>query len=267
MVKHASRGLVLNGYSNLQIFNFLFWVVIIAFFLIAYGMFPFPNLIKQDLSESTQGQFCMMLKPRWEDRTVKMNIITFMIIFIQLFFSLRYIMNIKKYLKRQNLNMRTFSQLGGTARRNLYTLGQTYIYFSVCVLWYFFENLFIETLQYFDDQLGRRKSFIIYNVLWIFIVDLFFGLFVPIKHIITSYRTLPVLWNKNEISHEKRFFTNVQRFEPRRDFELNENALNGEEIRRIKRRVEGKENLQTTRDDQKKIPSRREGPSLVNIEC
>ena len=264
-MKHASRGLVLNGYSNLKMFNFLFWIIIIAFFLIAYGMFPFPNLVKQDFSESTHGQFCMMLKPQWEDRTVQMNIITFMLIFVQIYFSLRFLMNIKKYLKRQNLNMRTFSQFGGTARRNLYTLGQTYIYFSVSVLWYFFENLFIEILQYFDNQLDRKTSFIIYNALWIFIIDFFFGLFVPIKHIITSYRNLPVLWNRIEVPHEKRFFTNVQRFEPRRDVELKEISSSSVEIRRIRSRVEGNENVLTAKDEERKIPQRRE--SLVTIEC
>ena len=71
-----------------------------------------------------------------------------------------------------------------------------------------------QTLKFLDDNIDRNTSFLIYNAIWIILVDLFFGIFVPIKHIIISYKTLPVLWNRMEVCPEKEFFTNMQRLEP-----------------------------------------------------
>ena len=163
--------------------------------------------------------------------------------------------------------MRTFSQFGGTSSRNLYTLKQTYAYISVCVLWVFLDNLLIETLQFFDDQLDRKTSFIIYNTFWFCLIDFFFGLFVPIKHIFTSCRTLPVLWNRVETHHEERFFMSVRRLEPRRDFEMKEIAPRGIEFRSTREKIEGSRKLPTIPEEENKSPGRKERPVLVPIDC
>ena len=60
-----------------------------------------------------------------------------------------------------------------------------------------------------------------------------------------------------EVCPEKEFFTNMQRLEPRRDFGLSESGLDLEEMRRMRQRDEGKEELQTMRDREKKLPQGR----------
>ena len=271
-MKHASHGLLVNGYPNLKIFNFLFWVMISTFFLVGYGTFSVPHFIKQNFSEAVEGQICMKLDLNWEESTIKIKIMTCFMIFLEVFFSMRFLTNVWKFTKKQNLNMRTFSQYGGTSNRNLYTLRQTYTYYVVIVLWSFSDNVFIVVSHFFDKKMDGKTSFLIHNVLWLILIDFFFGILIPIKHIITSKNSLPVLWHSVAQSQEKRFFLSLRSIEPRRDVESGREILSvpgtSKDTKTKTSKVEGNRKLVNTQDGLPiSLAWRSKRQTLVPIEC
>ena len=267
-MKHSHRGLVMNGYPNLRIFNFIFWVVTGIFFLMGYGTFPLSNLIKRDLFKTVKGQFCMNLRLNWEETTIKVKLISCFIFFIEVFFSLRFVMNIWNYSSNQNLNMRTFSQYGGTYNRNLYTLNQTYIYFLVTIVWVFFDNVLVVVLQFMKSEIDENTCFLLHNAPWLVLIDLFFGIVVPIKHIINSRKSFPVLWQTRERCQKKSFFMSVTTIEPRRDFEPIKRTSEVKDIRNTIFRMEDKSRLETSQEDKLLLlPSTSRIQALAPIEC
>ena len=109
-----------------------------------------------------------------------------------------------------------FSQFGGKYQRNLFTLIQTRRYLMVCVSLVFLENFVIIMLEVYRKELMKETQFIIYNILWIVLSDIFFGVYVPLKHIFLSRRTLPELWSEYGIVQTSRFYVSKQSFIPRR---------------------------------------------------
>ena len=122
-------------------------------------------------------------------------------------FCLRFSRIITGYVEGQNLKeKKTFSQFEGKYQRNLFTLIQTRRYLMVCVSLVFLDNFVIIMLELYRKELGKDTQFIIYNILWIVLSDIFFGVFVPLNHIFLSRRTLPELWSKYGIVETSKFY-------------------------------------------------------------
>ena len=132
-------------------------------------------------------------------------------------FSLRFSKIITGYLEGQNWKeKKTFSQFGGKYQRNLFTLIQTRRYLMVCVSLVFLDNFVIIMLEVYRKELMKETQFIIYNILWIVLSDIFFGVYVPLKHIFLSRRTLSELCSEYGIVQTSRFYVSKQSFIPKR---------------------------------------------------
>ena len=123
---------------------------------------------------------------------------------------------ITDYVKGQNLNMTTFSQFGGKNQRNLFTVTQTHSYMLVCLSFAILDNVLIIIFQLYRGQMDKNTQFILHNLLWVAFIELFFGIYVPVKHIILSRECLPGLWWNNRIVQMKKFYVSKQMLCPRR---------------------------------------------------
>ena len=111
-----------------------------------------------------------------------------------IFFNMKFMRIVLSYKNGQNLHGRTFAQFGGNHMRNIMTGAQTIKYFLVCALFLMLENMLIIAFRLYPDIFDARLRFIFHNTLWILFLDVFFGLYVPIRHILLSRNALPSLW-------------------------------------------------------------------------
>ena len=123
---------------------------------------------------------------------------------------------IKDYVKGQNLKMKTFSQFGGTHQRNIFSAKQTSSYFFVCTLFLILDNALIILFHLYREKLDKDNQFLIHNFIWILTIEGFFGLYVPVKHIILSREFLPGLWWDNTTVQTNKFYVSKRSLSPRR---------------------------------------------------
>jgi hypothetical protein len=128
---------------------------------------------------------------------------------------------ITDYVKGQCLSLKSFSQFGGSHQRNLLTLKQTNSYLLVCMCLIYLDNGLISLFQLFRFQLDKNTQFIIHSMLWVVSLHIFFGLYVPGKHIILSRHCLPCLWWEDKTVQTNQFYVRQPSMSPRRLVETN----------------------------------------------
>ena len=130
LVKYSDRGLIQNGELNLKLFNSLHWVVFFTLSSISFGVFPLSKQMKGRFPEnSIKGQICMKIDFELDETNIKQRIYTFIIPLVLTIFLVRFSKSMKNCVKRQNLNMKTFSQYLGKHQRNIFTAKETLCYF------------------------------------------------------------------------------------------------------------------------------------------
>ena len=218
LVLYSHRGLVKNGYPNLKLFNSLHWIFIVFMVCFNIGVFPLSHILKDMFpGNSIKGQICMKLEFQLGEMNNKQRFFMFIGPVIFFVFKFRFGRNCKAYVRANNLNMRTFSQFGGTHHRNIFTLKDTGIYMTVILLLAYLDNILIILFQ--QSSIDKRTQFIIHNIPWILVCDLLFGIYVPVKHFFSSKHLLPGLWWEIKQVKRERFYVGETALIPRRDYE------------------------------------------------
>ena len=120
------------------------------------------------------------------------------------------------YVKGQNLKFKTFSQFGGKHQRNMFTAAESSSYLLLVILLMDVDNGVIITFQFFGHLISKNTQFFIHNFIWVIVLDLFFGVYVPVKHIIQSRWKLPELWWDCETLQTSPFYVSTPPMSPRR---------------------------------------------------
>jgi hypothetical protein len=120
----ADRGLVFKGKAQLVLFNQLYWVILVAFFVMGIFFFPLGPIIKGTFAESTQARVCLFLPLDTDVQTgIKGRIATLVAPFLTQFFNIYLTRKVSIYLKGICPRKR-MSNLG-RYRRNLLTFEET----------------------------------------------------------------------------------------------------------------------------------------------
>jgi hypothetical protein len=187
--------------------------------LVIYGYISFPisQLLKGDFPQkSSKGQICMKIDFQVDQMNQQQRMTSFILPLAVAIFRYRFMKKINDYVKGQNLNLRTFSQFGGKHQRNMCTAAETSSYLLLLILLIDVDNGLIIAFQFFGHRLNTNTQFFIQNFIWIVTLDLFFGLYVPVKHIIESRWKLPGLWLDCETDQTKQFYVRTLPMSPRR---------------------------------------------------
>ena len=131
-------------------------------------------------------------------------------------FTYRFMKMINSYVKGQNLEMQTFSQFGGKHQRNLFTVKQNLSYLLVVLCRPALDTGLTILFKLYKEQLDKTNQFIIYNLFWVGFIEVFFGIYVPVKHIILSRDLLPGLWWDDKIVQTSNFYVSKPSMSPRR---------------------------------------------------
>ena len=129
---------------------------------------------------------------------------------------LRIMKQINSDAKSQNLNRRTFAQFGGLHQRNIFNIDQTNSYLIGCFFFLFIDNTLITFFQLFGANMDKKQRYFIYNLLWILSVNIFFCVFIPVKHILLSRDSLPSLWCSPKLVRRTKFYVLQPVISPRR---------------------------------------------------
>ena len=125
-----------------------------------------------------------------DSMNIKQRIISFMSPAVKAIFSFRLLFLMKKYAKGQCLSQTSFVCFTWSYQRNLLTSMQTAQYLGYCLA---FDNILIIIFQEYSTFLGPDAIFIIHNLVWSPFLDVFFGIYVSIKHLVLSRRHCPGL--------------------------------------------------------------------------
>ena len=207
----------MKGETNLGLFNTLFWVFLCTGVTYSYGVFPLSHQLRGGFpGNSTKGQICLRSNLQLGEMNLKQRIAEFAGQIVMGFLRYRFMAMVTRYVEGQNLNMRTFAQFGGTRNRNIFTIRQTNSYLLVCTFLIHLDNALITFFQIFKSKLDNNSRFIIHNLLWILSLNLFYGIYVPLKHIIQSRESLPSLWLTTKLIKSKKFYVRKPLITPRR---------------------------------------------------
>ena len=204
LVRFSDRGLVLKGSPYLKLFNCLYWISFWTMTFNGYFIFPLSKQLQKDFPQnSIKGQICTKID--FHSRNSKQRIFGFILPLVMTIFNLKFKNNISKYLRGQNLKMKTFSQFGGKHNRNIFTGEETRGYFFVSTIFIIFDNIVIILFQHFSQHISKTTQFYIHNLLWFSFVDCYFGVYVP-QNIFCRAETfgLNYGWMKSQI--KKIFF-------------------------------------------------------------
>ena len=223
LVRFSDRGLVLKGSPDLKLFNCLYWISFFTLTFNGYFIFPLSKQLQKNFPEnSIKGQICTKIDFQSEQINSKQRLLGFIAPLLMTSFNLRFKHNVSKYLRGQNLKMKTFSQFGGKHHRNIFTGEETRNYFFVCTVFIILDNIVIILLQHCSPYINKTTQFYIHNLLWFVFVDCFFGVIVPLRHLLQSRDVLPQLWLDENSNEEHIFYVRKPEIIPRRyDFEKN----------------------------------------------
>ena len=93
---------------------------------------------------------------------------------------------------------------------------QTNFYHFICICLLLMDNTLIILFQIFRLHLEKNTQFLFHNLLWVISLDIFFGLYVPLKHIILSRHSLPSLWWSSTSVKIVQFYVRPPCISPRR---------------------------------------------------
>ena len=83
----------------------------------------------------------------------------------------------------------------------------------------FLDNASIIFFQLYRDTLDKNTQFLIHNFIWVMSIEGFFGIYLPLKHLILSRDSLPGLWLDYKAPQMTQFYTREPSISPRRYFE------------------------------------------------
>ena len=153
-----------------------------------------------------------------DDMNLKQRILGFLIPFIHAIFWIRFLSSIKTSLNEHCRNKKNFAALGGDHQRNVITLSQTAWYLSYSFCFIAADNIIIIICEIYQKELSKETIFIIHNMLWVFVVDIFFGLYLPLKHLALTWNNMPSLWFKERnLSNASPFYIKEPELTPRRN--------------------------------------------------
>ena len=205
-----------NGYPDLNMFNTLYWLFFISFVCFSYGIFPLSQQLQGGFPEnSVKGQLCMKIDFDLDKMNVKQRILTFIYQIVLGYSQFRYTKMMNDYAKGQNLMSVTFSQFGGKHHRNIFTARETRTYFMLCLILMALDNVMIIIMQVFREHVDKDTRFVLYNFLWVSSLELFIGVFIPVKHLIQSRENLPGLWWNRRQDESIKFYVSQQSVVPR----------------------------------------------------
>ena len=99
MVLYA-QGFIYNGKIHLRLFHQLYWLNVIIYSLIAFGMFPLPLLIKGEFpNESTSGKVCLQIQLEHTEDILKKNGIGIFTFFSATFIMFYFKSKVNRYIK------------------------------------------------------------------------------------------------------------------------------------------------------------------------
>ena len=218
----------MKGSPYLKLCNLLYWISFLTMTFNGYFFFPLSKQLQGGFPQnSIKGQICTKIDFHSEQMNSKQRIFGFFIPLVMTIFNLRFNHNISKYLKGQNLKMTTFSQFGGKHRRNIFTYVETSNYFFASTFFLILDHVVIVLFQQFSQHINKTTQFYIHNLLWFVFVDCFFGVFVPLKHLLQRGEVLHRLWLDEKSNQETAFFVRTPEIIPRR-YEI-ENNITTEE--------------------------------------
>ena len=216
-MRYADRGLVVNGYPNLVLFNQLHWLIFGTMISYSYGVFPLVKQLKEDFPQNCiKGQICMKIDFQIDETNLKQRVVGIIAPMVILSFNWRFKKSLSSYTKGKNLRMNTVAQFGGKYQRNLLTAHQTWSYYSKFTAFIIADNALIVVFQIFRNKLDKEIQFIIHNMFWVLILNCFFSVYIPVKHLLLSKEDLPSLWS--EVKHVKpsKFYVREYKLIPRR---------------------------------------------------
>ena len=221
-MKYADRGLVENGSPNLTLFNHLHWLVFFIFTAMCYIVFPLTKQMKGDFPENTiKGQICMKMEFTLDQTNLRQRIVNLIFPLIMISTNMRFRISLSNFIKGRNLNMRSCAQFGGKNHRNIMTMDETLKYFLQSMALLLLDNGMIIVFQFFSNKIDTKTRFIIHNIIWVFVINFYFSVYVPLKHIIHSQRTLPCLWLGRNFVTSPKFYVRNPEIVPRRDYDPN----------------------------------------------
>ena len=216
-MKFSDRGLVLNGYPNLKIFNYLYWLSFLTLTINAFLIFPLSKLLKENFPEnSAKGQVCSRIEFHMDETNLQQRLFIFLTPMLMTIFNLRFKKVVLSYTQSQNLKQKSFSQFGGKHQRNIFTAQHTSSYFFVSSFFIFLENFLIIAFQKYPEYIDNDSQFFLHNIIWFVFIDCFFGLYVPLKHLKQSRQYMPRLWLDEKTIEATHFYVRELEMIPRR---------------------------------------------------
>ena len=218
-MKYTDRGLVVNGSPNLELFTSLYWLLWIASVCLDYTTFPLTEQLNGNFPQnSVKGQICMKMDFHYTEKgNIKHRILSLCGPFLRTFFILKFEKWTSKFFKSKNLRRNTFAQFGGKHYRNIFTAKDSRNIFLICVLFQFIDNALIVFLQENSQLIDKETRFYIHNFIWVMLIDVIFGVFIPIRQLVKSRKCLPTLWMEHKCQTEIGFYKRQPIIVPRRD--------------------------------------------------
>ena len=177
-----------------------------------YVVFPLTKQIQEDFPENNiKGQICLRMEFTMDKTNLKQRIAGLIFPVLMTIFTWRFKNILTSFVRARNLNMRSFAQFGGSHQRNIFTLEHNWDYFVKFTAFTSADNSLTILFQFFRDQVGPVTRFFIQNFIWVLIINCFFSIYVPLKHLILSKEKLSSLWLNPESVTPSTFYVRKQK--------------------------------------------------------
>ena len=200
---------------------------------VAYGNMPLSKQFKHGFPENTViGKICMKQELHRSKESVNARLIGFAFPFLHLFAVGLFSRKVRIFVDGQCLNKNTFSAFGGKNRRNVFTYLETFQYNCLWAAFIIVENLLLLFLEVYSENISEDVRYALYHVPCFLFIDIFHGLYLPLKYLISSRDQFPILWSKEDrLEQNSKFYVRSPEIVPRRDFTL-QNVVSKQEISR-----------------------------------
>ena len=167
IIMYADRGLARDGRPNLGLLRKLFWLVVVAFLLVAQTVFPLNAIVLGTFPrDGIEGRICLLREtsPEQVDKVVGVRerwLVFVSFVFLDIFVVLYFSSRVNRFLRR--LCPKGRMSCIGLYKRNVIDLSETIrlvVVGLVCILLRMTGILFIQENSF---QLSREASFWIWN--------------------------------------------------------------------------------------------------------
>ena len=207
----------MRGWLNLQLFNILYYVMLIAPLVGMFGINFLANLFRTGISIDTiPCQICMRMDiTEPDEQEVKRNMLN---LFINLDIVVIYLMNkrVKKYVLGKSLNQKTFASWGGRHRRNLFNFNENLALLHQYVLCSIIEHTSFYLINQLEGRISKETSFILHQLTWFIFGLVINSLYRPTKQLVRSWDDFPELWFKEKPKTISNFYVRKPQLIPSR---------------------------------------------------